>query len=170
MDDLFKRLPTDLQWEILCVFVGSHVVRYKKLRRRLNGKVQKEILTNTIFPRLFLKPLPIYNPDKIPWIGKYRTVSIVNFSEGNRRMLMENSLTGQLSCWYLSDDKWVVVIIDDTVILPPYEKHIYPSWESTDKKKGIIWQKVVLYDPRRTYSEYYGLGSDWFCEYDLIID
>ena len=170
MDNLFKKLPTELQWEILSVFVGSHVVRNNKLIRRLNGKIQKAILTNTISysdsRRLFLKPLPIFNPDKIPWLGKYRTVSITNFTEGSRRMLMENSLNGQLSYWYISNGRWVVVILDDTVVLPPFVKHTYPSWESTDKKKGILWQKVVLYDPSRTYAEYYGHGSDWFCEFD----
>jgi hypothetical protein len=170
MNTLFKRLPTALQWEILCIFVGTHVVRFNKLRRRLDGKVQKEILMNTMHlsdeRRLFLKPVPIYNPDKIPWLGKYRTVSIIKFTEGSKRMLMENSLTGQLSSWYISNSRWIEVILDDILVLPPFEKHTYPSWESTDKKKKIIWQKVVLYDPCRTYAESYGNGSDWFCEFD----
>lgn len=169
METLFKSLPTELQWEILCVFVGSHVVRYNKLRRRLNGKVQKEILANTIeysaSRRLHLKIQPIFNPDKIPWVGKYSTVAIINFSEGGKRLLIENSDTGQLSYWYMCNNRWVVLIMDD-LVLPPFIKHVYPSWESTDKKKGIIWQKVVLYDPRRNNSEYYGYGSDWYSEVD----
>jgi hypothetical protein len=170
MDILFTRLPTELQWEILCVFVGTHVVRFNKLRRRLDGKIQKDILMNMMHysdsRRLFLKPLPIYNPDKIPWLGKYRTVSIINFTEGGRRMLIENSLTGQLSSWYISNKRWIVVILDDVLVIDPFVKRTYPSWESTDKKKGTEWQKVVLYDPSRTYAESYGNGSDWFCEFD----
>ena len=169
MEKLFKALPTALQWEILCVFVGSHVVRYNKLRRRLDGKIQKEILNNTIeyseSRRLHLKIQPMFNPDKIPWIGKYTTVSIINFSEGRRRILIENSVTRQLSYWYICNNKWVVNIMEDKV-LPPFVKHVYPSWGSTDKKKGLIWQKVVMYDPRRNNAEYYGYGSDWYREYD----
>jgi hypothetical protein len=83
MEKLFRSLPTELQWEILCVFVGSHVVRNNKLRRRLDGRIHKEILANTIeysaSRRLHLKIQPLFNPDKIPWIGKYRTVAIINF-------------------------------------------------------------------------------------------
>jgi hypothetical protein len=158
MYTLFKALPTELQWEVLCVFVGTHVVRFNKLLRRLDGKIQKEILRNTIeyseSRRLHLKIQPIFNPDKIPWVGKYTTVSIINFTEGGRRILIENSETGQLSYWYLCDHRWVVHLMDD-IVLPPFVKRVYPSWESTDKKKGIIWQKVRLYDPRRNDSEYY---------------
>ena len=169
MDCLFKALPTELQWEILCVFVGSHVVRNNKLIRRLNGKIQKEILANPIeyseSRRLHLKYHPIFNPEKIPWVGKYCTVAIINFSEGGKRILMENTELGQLSYWYICNDKWVVSIMDD-LTLPPFVKHSYPSWESTDKKKGVIWQKVVLYDPRRNNTEYYGYGADWYNEFD----
>jgi hypothetical protein len=35
MDKLFKSLPTELQWEIMEKFVGTHVVRNGKLRRKL---------------------------------------------------------------------------------------------------------------------------------------
>jgi hypothetical protein len=35
MDNLFKALPRDLQWEILADFVGTHTVRNGKLIRKL---------------------------------------------------------------------------------------------------------------------------------------
>ena len=35
MDNLFLKLPRDLQWEILTEFVGTHVVRNGKLMRKL---------------------------------------------------------------------------------------------------------------------------------------
>jgi hypothetical protein len=167
MERLFKALPTELQWEILCVFVGSHVVRNNRLRRRLDGRIHKEILNNTIeyseSRRLHLKIQPMFNVDKIPWLGKYTIVAIINFSEGGRRILIENTDSGQLSYWYMCNNVWVVSTMEDRV-LPPFVKRVYPSWKSTDKKKGIIWQKVVLYDPRRNNAEYFGVGSDWYKE------
>jgi hypothetical protein len=39
MENLFRALPRDLQWEVLTEFVGTHVVRRGKLMRKivLNG-------------------------------------------------------------------------------------------------------------------------------------
>lgn len=167
MDRLFIALPTELQWEILCVFVGSHVVRYNKLRRRLDGRIHKEILNNAIEYSEYSRRL--YHSFNAGTIGKYpplshkipyNTIAIINFSGGGRRILIEDMATRQLSWWVVSNNKWVVSIIEDRV-LPPFVKRVYPSWESTDKKKGIIWQKVVLYDPRKNNADYYGVGSDW---------
>lgn len=172
MDRLFKALPTELQWEILCVFVGSHVVRYNKLRRRLDGKIHKEILNNSIEYSESRRLHHSFNADKIHLVGKYpplshkipyTTIAIINFSEGGRRILIEDMATRQLSWWVVSNNRWVGSIMEDRV-LHPFVKRVYPSWESTDKKKGIIWQKVVMYDPRRNNSEYYGIGSDWYRE------
>jgi hypothetical protein len=169
MERLFKALPTELQWEILCVFVGSHVVRNNRLRRRLDGRIHKEILNNAIeyseYRRLHHRfnagTIGKYPPlsHKIP----YTTIAIINFSGGGRRILIEDMATNQLSWWVVSNNKWVVSTMEDRV-LPPFVKRVYPSWESTDKKKGIIWQKVVLYDPRKNNAEYYGVGSDWYKE------
>lgn len=172
MERLFKALPTELQWEILCVFVGSHVVRYNKLRRRLDGKIHKEILNNTIEYSEYRRLHHSFYADKTPWFRSspplshtvpYTTIAIINFSEGGRRILIEDMATRQLSWWVVSNNRWVGSIMEDRV-LPPFVKRVYPSWESTDKKKGIIWQKVVMYDPRRNNSEYYGIGSNWYRE------
>ena len=43
MDNLFKALPSDLQWEILQDFVGTHVVRNGKLMRKMTGNIQGEL-------------------------------------------------------------------------------------------------------------------------------
>ena len=43
MDELFKALPRDLQWEILSEFVGTHVVRNGKLMRKMVGNIQGEL-------------------------------------------------------------------------------------------------------------------------------
>ena len=39
MDQLFKALPRDLQWEVLADFVGTHVVRNGKLLRKLDNTI-----------------------------------------------------------------------------------------------------------------------------------
>lgn len=163
METLFKALPTALQWEILCVFVGSHVVRNNRLKRRFTGKIQKQILDNTIKYSEYRKNqtfLPIFHEEKIPWLVKYKIVTMIHFSEGGKRILLENKETAKMSYWYICSDRWVVLHLEDDLILTPFIKHNYPSWESTDKKKGTVWQKVVLYDPRKSNPNYFGLGSD----------
>ena len=35
MDQLFRALPRDLQWEVLTEFTGTHTVRKGKLRRKM---------------------------------------------------------------------------------------------------------------------------------------
>lgn len=44
MDQVFKRLPQALQWEILTVFVGGFAVRFNRLRRFMTGDIQKLIM------------------------------------------------------------------------------------------------------------------------------
>jgi hypothetical protein len=42
VDQLFLKLPRDLQWEILETFVGTHVVRNGKLMRKLTVDLNRE--------------------------------------------------------------------------------------------------------------------------------
>jgi hypothetical protein len=44
MDQLFKALPRDLQWEILVDFVGTHTVRNGKLMRKLGNKKKRIVI------------------------------------------------------------------------------------------------------------------------------
>ena len=43
-DELFIKLPRDLQWEILETFVGTHIVRNGKLMRKMTGRIQAQLL------------------------------------------------------------------------------------------------------------------------------
>jgi hypothetical protein len=43
-------------------------------------------------------------------------------------------------CWYITE-------VDDSIILPPFEKHIYPSYPNTNKKLGRPVMKMKLHNP-----------------------
>ena len=58
MDNLFKALPRDLQWEILSEFVGTHAVRNGKLMRKLDNKIKDRLKVTSVgcTKELWLKP------------------------------------------------------------------------------------------------------------------
>jgi len=66
--------------------------------------------------------------------------------------LGENRTTGELFYFYLSNIIGnnrieITTPIDNSIVLQPYIKRNYKSYEYTDKKKGISKKKVVLYNP-----------------------
>ncbi len=162
MNQLFKNLPTDLQWEILTEFVGTHVVRNNKLRRRMDGHIQNrltEVTKYSLFEdynRLYLKHYPCYyGYGKMPWYWTNPRnplfISVTQISVGtigNTVALMKNIKTGELSYGFYSSSsrKWYMSPIDDSVALSPYVKHHYPSYPYTNKKlnrkSGV---KAILY-------------------------
>jgi hypothetical protein len=179
MDYLFKNLPDVLQIDILCTYVGTHVMRNGKLRRRFDGKIQEKLLSSTIYDqhyRLYLKEDILYDERIISFFKEkppccyetYRIIAINIFSyQCNSRVLVEDRITGELVVWYKFNKKeWNYSILDDSIILLPFVKNQYLSWETTDKKKGIIWQKVVLYDPERSYLEFYNREESNYDESD----
>jgi hypothetical protein len=62
-------------------------------------------------------------------------------------MLFRNISTNQYSYGYNSSDQWAITHIDDSVILPPYERHHYPSYPNTNKKLGRLAQTMKPLDP-----------------------
>ena len=168
MDNLFKALPSELQYHILCIYVGTHVLRNGKLRRRFDGKIQEKLLSSTIYDqhyRLYLKEDILYDENIISSFQEnppccyetYRNIAIDIFSyQHNLRVLVENRITGELVFWYKFNKKeWNYYILDDSIILLSFVKKKYSSWENTDKKKGNICKKVILYDPKRPYLDFY---------------
>lgn len=160
MDLLFKNLPTELQWEILTEFVGTHVVRYNKLRRRMDGEIQNQLFEctrNSYFfgnSKCYLKQKACYFGDgNMPWYWQTQlnqsvfTVTQVSLgTTGNVFALVKNIHTGDLSYSYSWSRKWYTCPIDDSVTLLPYVKHHYPSYPYTNKKiKRRTVQKVILY-------------------------
>lgn len=66
LDEVFKRLPRDLQWEMLVVFVGGFVVRNNRLRRLMSGEIQRQMMEHNFernelsLRRLWAKPFVNY--------------------------------------------------------------------------------------------------------------
>jgi hypothetical protein len=154
MDKLFKNLPRDLQWEVLAVFVGSHSVR--------KGKLIQKLVSGIKFQR-------IQEMRRIQkcYIGQYiqdfNTMSFVQFSNGSQLMFCECPYTGQLGYKFRQVIKrecsWMpkayglqYTPLTYSAPLPPFEKHTYPSYDDTDKKKALRYSKKIVdqvEEPRR---------------------
>lgn len=149
----FKALPSDLQWEILVDFVGTHAVRNGKLMRKLVIPEHNQPLKYTInhvnpkFPLRYGKYGVMCVHPEIPAFLSENVdiVSYVMLSDGSRIMCGEGTITKQLSYIFRTRTKIVEgrqawdherFIVDNSVILDPFVKHTYPSYPFSDKKKA----------------------------------
>jgi hypothetical protein len=84
-----------------------------------------------------------------------KIVAVAEFScQGACVVLFESKQTGNLSygyrCFYNTawdGKKWYITDINDSIVLPPYEKHYYPSYPYTNKKLGRPVKKMKLLNP-----------------------
>jgi len=139
MDQLFRALPCDLQWEVLCEFVGTHTVRKGKLMRKLVWNIKYDRIRNMpcIYPSISVE----YD------IYYFYAISVVIMSNGRYLAVGESPETGKLSYGFRRilryDEPWQNegylkhILLDDSVVLPPFVKHAYPSYPDTDKKKKL---------------------------------
>lgn len=146
MDQLFKKLPRDLQWEILVDFVGTHVVRNGKLIRKIVFTIRDEVTLRHLGRDVYL---PVINPTRIrqnlPWLYKpledtgpfyvvFRGEKPVKFCVDARTgetIYCYRKIINDIALWeaqFTSDEF-------PRVDLPPFEKHSYPSYPYTAKKK-----------------------------------
>ena len=191
VDQIFKLLPRELQWEILVDFVGGYVVRFNRLRRIFSGEVHEKIVEHNFelngwsWRYLRLKPFirfPFSDYDHL-WTlisNRWRVTSfrsdgtiwedcdtyheydtevtdIVAVAEFSRRdacvVLFETKHTGKLSYGFQGNDrqgfgaKWYITDINDSIVLPPYEKHHFPSYPYTNKKLGRPVTKMKTHNP-----------------------
>ena len=140
MWQLFLTLPRDIQWEVLTEFVGSHAVRKGKLIKRI-------VVDNR---HQMIKKLPRINRCFIwLYIQQFNATDDVQLWGGSQLMFCKNPKTGEMGYVFRkrkirthsSEEKsyeHIYTSMNDSVTLPPFEKHSYPSYENTDKKKGII--------------------------------
>ena len=155
IDQLFNKLPRDLQWEILSEFVGTHVVR--------NGKLLRKLVFNT--PHQTLKTSIFHINPKYPWhYSKYGTIttnfvtpcflseafiilSYVLMTADGYRIMYGESTTNRKQSYIIFrtatkrvDDREIWdderFLIEDNVTLDPFIKHDYPSYPFTNKKLG----------------------------------
>jgi len=89
-----------------------------------------------------------YDPDLLNIVAvaefSHRGACVVLFESKNTRQL---SYGFQLGCKMDFIGKWYITDVDDSIILPPYEKHIYPSYPNTNKKLGRPVKKMKLHNP-----------------------
>lgn len=132
MDQLFKALPQDLQWEVLSEFAGTHSVRKGKLIRKLvlDSKFQMVMNMNHIQP-----VVDQYN------IGYVHAIAFVRLHSGRKITCYQDERRSS-DVRYIFNRPGIyssvlttVVPAEDSAVLPPFEKHSYPSYEHTDKKK-----------------------------------
>ena len=143
MDQLFLMLPRDLQWEVLTEFVGTHSVRKGKLRRKLVLGYPFRMVMN--MPRIQKVAFP-YN---LNYVHEIAFVSM--YSSGRKIRCFQNAdRSSDVSYTYSRPHDSTMIYNYGTIItdvcpvesdpLPPFEKHSYPSYEYTDKKK----QKTLI--------------------------
>ena len=188
MDQVFKALPLDLQWEILVDFVGGYVVHNNRLMRLLSGDLHKKIMEHNFeinidkyveyrqwTDGLWAKPVIKYPLTDSMFIVVSLLLSNVKCFKSTGQplhddfdperllpvasamlglgldvvVLFQTTHTCQFSygffnwtakCWYITE-------VDDSIILPPFEKHIYPSYPNTNKKLGRPVMKMKLHNP-----------------------
>ena len=134
MFQLFHALPRDLQWEVLSVFVGSHSVR----KGKLIGKIVRDTIA---IPRIRRCHIYLYNRD-------YHAETYVSFRDGSQLMFCEDPVSGNAKYTHRRPNRrsnprenrsyacqHTPLIVSD-VVLPPYVKNVYHSYQDTDKKKA----------------------------------
>ena len=139
MWQLFKNLPRDLRWEVLSEFVGSHAVRKGKLIKKIVFGDRHQMIRD--IPRIHKCYIHLYT-------YRYNTKTNVDLRSGSQLMFCENPKTGETGymfrkrniCRYWGEDRSYELTytpLNDSVVLPPFEKHSYPSFPDTEKKKKI---------------------------------
>lgn len=136
MDQLFAKLPRDLQWEVLSEFVGTHAVR--------NGKLMQKI----DFTKFNVK-IRLRRRDRAPWLSKRNADALpgyIRLSTNVPISFWEDPHTGDTIYLNRTMERdpfipfWKVHFtperIEDTVVLAPFVKHTYPSYPYTNKKNA----------------------------------
>lgn len=145
MEQLFKALPRDLQWEILSEFVGTHVVRNGKLIRKITGEHQVLSINNALPMNLWLKDRRFHlmyktGKNSSCTLGDLRVLTILMpvLNNLDRAVYLCEDRSGELIYIYNTPTSRFEIPLDASNSLPPFIKHTYPSYPYTDKKKRII--------------------------------
>jgi hypothetical protein len=147
IDKLFKALPRDLQWEVLTVFLGTHAVR--------KGQLFKKIVLDDEKYQLIRDMARIEKCDIGQYIQAFNTKSFVQLPNGSQLMFCECPYTGYMGYKFRQvlkrDCSWMpkayglqYTSLTYSAPLPPFEKHSYPSFPDTDKKKAERLSKKIV--------------------------
>ena len=140
MWQLFQNLPRDLRWEVLSEFVGSHAVRKGKLIKRIVFDDRHQMVQD--IPRIHKCYIHLYT-------YRYNAKTDVQLWDGSQMMFCEDPRTGEMGYTFRKKNKRTYsrepksyghqyTPMNNSVTLPPFVKHSYPSYEYTDKKKKVI--------------------------------
>ena len=138
MWQLFKNLPRDLRWEVLSEFVGSHAVRKGKLIKKMIFGARHQMIQD--IPRINRCYIWLY-------LRNFNATDDVQLWSGSQLMFCNDPKTGEMGYLFRRRVKrthsrqeksyeHIYTSMNDSVTLPPFEKHSYPSYEDTDKKKA----------------------------------
>uniref|UniRef100_A0A6C0HI91 Uncharacterized protein n=1 Tax=viral metagenome TaxID=1070528 RepID=A0A6C0HI91_9ZZZZ len=92
--------------------------------------------------------------DGQPWTdtGDPDRLLIISSAEFSRKeyfvtLFSDGGYNGRLSYGYRFSYRWYITEMDDSITLPPFEKHVYPSYPYTNKKIGRPLLKMKLHAP-----------------------
>jgi hypothetical protein len=141
---LFDALPRDLQLLVLTEFLGSHTVCKGKLKRKIEfDGWYKQVQDKPVIQRCYIQDYRV----------KFDAVSFVQFSDGSQLMVSEDPTYGEMGYTFRQVIKrecsWMpkaygrqYTRMNDSVDLPPFVKHSYPSYkkivESTPNRLSLI--------------------------------
>lgn len=143
MYKLFLSLPRDLQWEVLTEFVGTHSVRKGKLIKKIAYYTHYNQLARYIEPTGTFEPVinAVRDRHVLPWLRRHESgKQYILFRSLREVQFVEDPLTGDtVVCYHRIRghiDMWEVNFPPSqaTIVLPPFVKHVYPSYEYTAKK------------------------------------
>ena len=137
MWQLFTHLPRDLRWEVLSEFVGSHAVRKGKLIKRIVFDDRHQMIKD--LPRITRCYIWLY-------IRNFNATDDVQLWSGSQLMFCKDPKSGEMGYLFRKrkirthsrEEKsyeHLYTPMNNSVTLPPFEKHSYPSYEDTYKKK-----------------------------------
>lgn len=141
LDQLFIRLPRDLQWEVLSEFVGTHIVR--------NGKLRRKLRLNTINHQLkyLIRNRPCYgwlykrNNDEenkrvfAQFPANGRTIMFFRDPETDETIYLYGKQVQIHSVWeFMWEAQFAPFNPRDLIVLPPFKQNKYTSYPFTNKK------------------------------------
>ena len=136
MEQLFKNLPRDLQWEVLSEFVGTHVVRNGKLRRKMVytiGVMGQRV--RTCLSWLPERQLEDTRPKYIRFTTLVsKPVQFCHDGIAGDTIFCYRKIVDYHTLWEV---QYPLPRAEDAITLPPFVKHAYPSYPYTDKKRRI---------------------------------
>ena len=144
MEQLFIKLPQDLQWEVLSEFVGSYAVRKGKLIRRMIFDKKYELVKYMIEDMPRICPNVSYKYDDYT----FYVSNLVIMSDGRYLAYGEQPETGETGYGFRRIPRWnerwgndggravlKLVLLDDSNVLPPYVKNTYDRYGQKKKAR-----------------------------------